>query len=98
MHNYITLFNKEKGAWKIVGWPAGLGSIEIAERMGSASESHRHDFVVTQLPSLKGRRSLHGFYVTSGRLYVIQADFWKAGRPFTSFDTYLSEIVRGTCE
>jgi len=75
--------------------PVGIGSIDITEILGEAKESHRHDFVVTRMPS--DNNSMVGFYLTNSYVNSIRVELWKKTKAFVYFDTYNNEVLRGTC-
>lgn len=74
----------------------GVGKLEVTETVGKASQSRRHDFVVTRMPS--NSNSLIGFYVRYSYVNSIRVDLWQKNKPFIYFDTFNNEILRGTCE
>jgi hypothetical protein len=76
------------------GAPVGMGSIEITERVGLASESHRHKFIVMRMPD-DGNRLLVGYYAGDAYVNVLRADL---DQRFMHFNTFLNEVITGRCE
>jgi len=75
--------------------PVGVGSIEITEILGGTKESHRHDLVVTRMPS--DNNSMVGFYLTNSYINSVRVELWKKTKAFIYFDTYNNEVLRGAC-
>jgi hypothetical protein len=72
----------------------GEGIIEIKRELKNTT---RYDFIVTRMPTKSGD-SLIGFFLDHTYIYSLRADLWKAGMPFSFYDSLTNEFITGNCE
>ena len=91
----VILSDREAKLVEIVtgGQRVGNGTIEV--KYGDR-EPTRFSFVMTGSPDK--RNSLVGFYVGGNYPMVLRADLWAEGKPFTFYNSWENELIKGRCE